>query len=38
VIVKDGPHGIPWTHADEVNAALLSFLGEKTRKLRTHVA
>jgi non-heme chloroperoxidase len=27
-IVKDGPHGIPWTHADEVNAQLLTFLGE----------
>jgi len=38
VIVKDGPHGIPWTHADEVNAALLSFLGEKSRNLRTRVA
>lgn len=38
VIVKDGPHGILWTHADEVNAALLSFLGEKTRNLRTRVA
>ena len=30
LIVKDGPHCIPWTHADEVNAALLSFLGDKT--------
>ena len=28
VVVKDGPHGIPWTHAEEVNAELLSFLGE----------
>jgi non-heme chloroperoxidase len=27
VIVKDGPHCITWTHAEEVNAALLSFLG-----------
>jgi non-heme chloroperoxidase len=26
VVVKDGPHCIPWTHAEEVNAALLSFL------------
>jgi non-heme chloroperoxidase len=26
VVVKDGPHCIPWTHADEVNAALLGFL------------
>jgi non-heme chloroperoxidase len=28
VVVKDGPHCITWTHADEVNAELLSFLGE----------
>jgi non-heme chloroperoxidase len=27
-VVKDGPHCIPWTHAEEVNAGLLSFLGE----------
>ena len=26
VVVKDGPHCITWTHADEVNAELLSFL------------
>jgi non-heme chloroperoxidase len=26
VVVKDGPHGILWTHADEVNRALLGFL------------
>jgi non-heme chloroperoxidase len=31
-VVKDGPHCIPWTHAEEVNAALLSFLNEKARK------
>ncbi|MGB6942131.1 MAG: alpha/beta hydrolase [Bryobacteraceae bacterium] len=29
LVVKDGPHSIPWTHAEEVNAELLSFLGEK---------
>ena len=28
VMVKDGPHCITWTHAEEVNAELLSFLGE----------
>ena len=33
LIVKDGPHCITWTHAEEVNAALLSFLGEKAGKL-----
>lgn len=26
-IVKDGPHCITWTHADEVNSELISFLG-----------
>jgi non-heme chloroperoxidase len=26
VIVKDGPHNIAWTHADVVNAELVSFL------------
>ena len=38
LIVKDGPHAITWTHAEEVNAALLSFLGEKTGNLRKEVA
>jgi non-heme chloroperoxidase len=28
VVVKGGPHCITWTHAEEVNAELLSFLGE----------
>jgi non-heme chloroperoxidase len=27
-VVKDGPHCIIWTHADEVNRELLTFLGE----------
>ncbi|HKA25081.1 MAG TPA: alpha/beta hydrolase [Candidatus Eisenbacteria bacterium] len=26
VAVKDGPHGLTWTHAEQVNAELLSFL------------
>ena len=26
VVVKGGPHGIIWTHAEEVNSALLEFL------------
>jgi non-heme chloroperoxidase len=26
VVVKGGPHCIPWTHAEEVNAELLNFL------------
>ena len=31
-VVKDGPHCITWTHADEVNSALVSFLGEAAAK------
>jgi non-heme chloroperoxidase len=26
-VVKDGPHAIPWTHAEEVNQELVAFLG-----------
>lgn len=29
---------ITWTHAEEVNAELLSFLGEKTGNLQKEVA
>ena len=25
-VIEDGPHAIPWTHADQVNTALLDFL------------
>lgn len=32
VVVKDGPHCITWTHADEVNAELLSFLGKASAR------
>ena len=28
VEVKDGPHGIPWTHAGEINRALREFLSQ----------
>jgi non-heme chloroperoxidase len=28
VVVKDGPHCITWTHAEEVNRELVRFLGE----------
>lgn len=31
-VVKDGPHCITWTHAQEVNTELLSFLGKKVAK------
>ena len=27
VVIEGGPHGIPWTHADQVNTAMLKFLG-----------
>ena len=26
LVVEGGPHGIPWTHAEEINRALLDFL------------
>jgi non-heme chloroperoxidase len=28
VTAEGGPHNIAWTHPDEVNAALLAFLGK----------
>src|SRR6266568_1377602 len=31
VVVKGGPHCISWTHADEVNTALVSFLKEEKK-------
>src|SRR5258705_3042663 len=31
-VVKDGPHCITWTHAEEVNRELVKFLGEETGK------
>jgi non-heme chloroperoxidase len=30
--IKDGPHAVNWTHADEVNAELLNFLGKGAAK------
>lgn len=29
VVVEDGPHGLNWTHAEQVNRELLDFLGQK---------
>jgi pimeloyl-ACP methyl ester carboxylesterase len=26
IVVENAPHGLLWTHADEVNGALLQFL------------
>jgi non-heme chloroperoxidase len=34
VVVKGGPHCITWTHAEEVTAELLKFLGEKGKSKR----
>jgi non-heme chloroperoxidase len=38
LIVKGGPHCITWTHAEEVNAELVNFLGEKASKPQREVA
>jgi len=35
LVVKGGPHCITWTHADEVNAKLVSFLAGKTAQRET---
>ena len=32
VTIKDGPHAVVWTHADEVNAAMMDFLGRSAAK------
>ena len=32
VVVKDGPHCVTWTHAEEVNAELVNFLGKAEAK------
>src|ERR1700683_811629 len=32
VVVKDGPHCITWTHAEEVNSELVNFLGKGTQR------
>jgi non-heme chloroperoxidase len=33
-VVKDGPHCITWTHAEQVNDGLLEFLGKEKRSTR----
>src|ERR1700680_2682885 len=35
MVVKGGPHCIPWTHAEEVNRELVNFLGEAIGKRTT---
>ncbi|HET7890237.1 MAG TPA: alpha/beta hydrolase [Candidatus Sulfotelmatobacter sp.] len=32
VVIKDGPHNVAWTHADEVNSALTTFLARPAAK------
>ena len=32
VVIKDGPHNVAWTHADEVNSALTTFLAKPGAK------
>src|ERR1700694_1342539 len=32
VVIKDGPHCVTWTHADEVNRELANFLGKGAAK------
>ena len=32
VAIKDGPHALSWTHAEEVNAELVNFLGRSAAK------
>jgi len=34
-VVKDGPHCVTWTHADEVNSELMNFLGKGAAKHAT---
>ena len=34
VVVKGGPHCITWTHAEEVTAELMNFLGETVQSKR----
>jgi pimeloyl-ACP methyl ester carboxylesterase len=31
VVIEGGPHGLNWTHADQVNRELLDFLGKNTK-------
>ena len=32
VVIKDGPHAVSWTHAEEVNVELVNFLGKDAAK------
>jgi non-heme chloroperoxidase len=34
-VIKDGPHNVAWTHAEEVNSELVNFLGKEVAKPAT---
>jgi non-heme chloroperoxidase len=38
VVIKDGPHNVAWTHADEVNSALTTFLAKPAAKAQSTVS
>jgi non-heme chloroperoxidase len=38
VVVENGPHAIPWTHADKVTPEILKFLGEKSESSKSKEA
>jgi len=38
VVIKGGPHGLNWTHAEEINREMLNFLGEKRAETRQKAA
>jgi pimeloyl-ACP methyl ester carboxylesterase len=38
VVIKDGPHNVAWTHAEEVNGALLQFLAKPAAKGQASVS
>jgi non-heme chloroperoxidase len=35
VVIEGGPHGVNWTHAEQVNRHLLEFIGQKSGRTRT---
>ena len=35
VAIDDAPHGLPWAYADEVNEAMLAFLGQEAEEGQT---
>ncbi len=34
VVIEGGPHGIAWTHTEQINHALMEFLGEATQTFK----